>query len=66
LERVVRAYDQQGTALEERFEGWTATGELADFTRPLGVAYWADRAQLLVTDLERGLMRVPLVREDRK
>jgi YYY domain-containing protein len=66
LEGVVRAYDQQGTALEERFEGWTATGELADFTRPLGVAYWADRAQLLVTDLERGLMRVPLVREDRK
>jgi YYY domain-containing protein len=66
LEGVVRAYDQEGTVVEERFEGWTAAGELAEFRHPLGVAYWADRAQLLVTDLERGLMRVPLAREDRK
>jgi sugar lactone lactonase YvrE len=64
LEGVVRAYDRQGTVIEERFEGWTANGELAEFTRPLGVAYWADRSQLLVTDLEHGLMRVPLARED--
>jgi YYY domain-containing protein len=66
LEGVVRAYDEQGTVLEERFEGWTAAGEVAEFTHPLGVAYWADRAQLLVTDLERGLMRVPLATEDRE
>jgi DNA-binding beta-propeller fold protein YncE len=66
LEGVVRAYDQQGTVVDERFEGWTVDGELAEFTHPLGIAYWADRSQLLVTDLERGLMTVPLVREDRE